>query len=326
MILIAYSGGIDSTVLLHQLIQTHPRDQLRAIHINHALYPEADHWQAHCEQTCQHYGIPLTCIKLTEKPKKSESLEAWARQHRHHIFAAHLQPDEILMTAQHADDQAETVLLQLLRGAGPKGLSAMPAEKSLGEGRHQRPLLNTSKADIIKYAQEHQLTWITDHSNADHQFDRNYIRGALMPILKERWPSAHETLSRSAAHCAEQEALLQLLLAPIYLSCAGSRFGTLSLKALKQHDELIQRAIIRHWLSEKKFPMPGHKKFDNIFDELIPARPDANPIIAWGEVCIRRYRDDLYALKLVEILPSGERKPGMKKIFQEQGIPPWERG
>lgn len=322
MILLAFSGGVDSTVLLHQLAHTEPRETLRAIHIHHNLYPEADLWQTHCEQVCADLDIPLVTVKLETKPQAGESIEAWAREQRLNIFAEHLQENEMLMTAQHADDQAETVLLQLIRGAGPKGLSAMGAEKPFGKGRLVRPFLTKTKAEILAYAQEQRLTWITDHSNQDTQFDRNYLREKIIPELKNRWPSVHETVSRAAKFCAEQEELLETLLRPIYLGCAGSKPDTLSIKALLQQEPIVQRALIRFWLDEKAFPMPGHKKFDKIFEDLIPARPDAQPVIVWGEVCIRRYRDDLYALRMDKINPS---KKGTKKSFQAEGIPPWER-
>lgn len=322
MILIAYSGGVDSTVLLHQLAQAHPPEQLRAIHINHALYPEADTWQLHCEQYCHFLNIEFICVKLQDKPPVGESIEAWARTQRLAIFEQHLKQDEILMTAHHADDQAETILFQLIRGAGPKGLSAMGAEKSLGQGTWVRPFLNVSKAEILAYAQLHELSWITDHSNEDTQFDRNFLRKRILPLLKERWPSVDQTLTRSARHCAEQEALLESLLTPLYLAALGSKPGTLSIKALLQYEPRIQRALIRYWLRGKNYPMPGHKKFEKIFEDLIPARPDAQPQIVWGEVCLRRYRDDLYALSLNEPQPKIK---GTKKFFQAEGIPPWER-
>jgi tRNA(Ile)-lysidine synthase len=319
---VAFSGGIDSTVLLHQLIHEHPREQLRAIHVNHDLYPEADAWQAHCQKTCDDLKIPLIAVKLNTKPPVGESIEAWARDARYAIFREHLQDNERLMLAHHADDQAETVLLQLLRGSGPKGLSAMPAEKAFGNGWLVRPLLNWSKQDIQAYAKQHQLLFIQDHSNLDTQFNRNFLRNNIIPLLKDRWPSLEETLSRSARHCAEQEALLEILIKPIYSVSAGSKTGTLSIKALQQHPEQVQRALVRYWLNDKQFPMPGHKKFEKIFEDLIPARPDAQPHIIWGDICLKRYRDDLYALTLSDIKPT---KMGTKKSFQEQGVPPWER-
>lgn len=325
MYLIAYSGGMDSSALLHQYANTHPRDKLRAIHVNHGLYPEADAWQSHCEKTCADLNIPLTCVKLQSKPPEGESIEAWARDKRRAVFAEHLQENESLVTGQHADDQAETLLLQLLRGAGPKGLSAMPAEAEFEGRRHIRPMLKLSKQDIHHYVREHEIDWVNDHSNQDTQFDRNFLREKIIPVLKQRWPSLEKTLSRSAAHCAEQELLVQLLLAPLFIQCQGSKLGTLSIQALQRHPAVVQRALVRHWLGEKKFPMPGHKKFENIFQELIPARADASPLIAWGEVCIRRYRDDLYALYLSDFEKVMPRQAGMKKAFQEQGIPPWER-
>jgi tRNA(Ile)-lysidine synthase len=267
-------------------------------------------------------ALPLIAAKLDTKPPAGESVEAWARDQRYSIFREYLQNNELLMTAQHADDQAETILMQLLRGSGPKGLSAMAQRKKFGRGTLVRPFLDKSKQDLLDYARQHQLTWVQDHSNFDTQFDRNFLREDIIPLLKKRWPRLEETLSRSARHCAEQESLLQALLQPIYHLIAGTKPGTLSIKALLQHSFVVQRALIRHWLDDKQVPMPGHKKFDKIFEDLIPARPDAQPQITWGEVCIRRYRDDLYALRLDDIKAE---KTGTKKSFQKEGIPPWER-
>jgi tRNA(Ile)-lysidine synthase len=359
-IVVALSGGLDSTVLLHALADIIPRERLRAIHIHHGLSPNANHWQTHCISLCKSLGVALTTLQVQGRPAQGESIEAWARDQRYTLLEQHLQDGELLMTAQHADDQAETVLLALLRGSGPKGLAAMPLIKPFGKGFHVRPLLELSRNILEDYAHEHQLSWVHDESNDDHSYDRNFLRHAVTPVLEQRWPSLAQTLVRVASHCAEQEKVLEALLAPLWPSMLGSQPGTLSITELTKQDVLVQKALIRGWLEHGGHSMPGHKMLDEILHTLIPAAEDARPQVNWGEVSVRRYRDDLYALRPQETqslkdiciewegthpltLPLGagvispdpglgsctirfdQQGLGLKKTFQELGIPPWQR-
>lgn len=194
--LVAYSGGLDSHVLVHALagLRAELRLPVRALHVHHGLQPQADDWVVHCEAVCRQLEIPLLVEQLDLAPGAGESIEAAARAARYAAIAKHLRRDEMLLTAQHRDDQAETLLLQLLRGAGLEGLSGMPGCRAWQGGWHARPLLDVDREALAVYARDHQLQWIEDPSNLDERFDRNYLRHRVMPLLRARWPSATTTL------------------------------------------------------------------------------------------------------------------------------------
>src|SRR3990167_5323944 len=209
---VALSGGLDSTVLLHLLASLAQREALpplSAIHIHHGLQAAADVWPAHCRELCAALCVPLQVEYVQVAP--GASLERAARDARYAAFAARLGAGELLLTAQHRDDQAETLLFRLLRGAGVQGLSAMPLSRALGAGQLVRPLLNCSRDELLAYAREHKLTWIEDPSNADERFSRNYLRRQVVPALLSRWPQAATTIAPSAAHLSEAAQLLDEL-------------------------------------------------------------------------------------------------------------------
>ncbi|HFJ9773750.1 TPA: tRNA lysidine(34) synthetase TilS, partial [Raoultella ornithinolytica] len=213
--LVAFSGGLDSTVLLHQLVCWRERDptlQLRAIHIHHGLSANADSWVTHCQQVCQHWQVPLVVERVT-LADDGLGVEAHARQARYQAFRTALQPGEALVTAQHLDDQCETFLLALKRGSGPTGLAAMAASSGFAATRLLRPLLNTRRETLHQWALAHQLSWIEDESNQDDTYDRNFLRLRVVPQLNARWPHFSEAVARSASLCGEQEQLLDELLA-----------------------------------------------------------------------------------------------------------------
>ncbi len=205
---VAFSGGLDSQVLLHALSQVVPRTRLRALHIDHGWHEEAKVWAKACQDYCVKQAIACEVIAVNAQPQPGESPEAAARQSRYHAFATRLPLGDGLIMAHHQDDQAETVLLQLLRGSGLKGLAAMSEVMPFAEGLLLRPFLNLTRADLLVYAQQHSLSWIEDHSNFDLRFNRNFIRHQVMPLLKQRWPALHKTLARVAAHSAEAQQLL----------------------------------------------------------------------------------------------------------------------
>ncbi|MCK5647371.1 MAG: tRNA lysidine(34) synthetase TilS, partial [Gammaproteobacteria bacterium] len=211
--LIAYSGGVDSHVLLHLCSQlknspTGFDQSFSAVYIDHGLSPHAKKWGRHCQHICFELDIPLTIIEVDASQKKGQSPEASARTARYQAFSQLLDNKECLLTAQHLDDQAETLLLQLLRGSGTKGLSAMPRNKPFAKGFLCRPILDYKKQDILEYARRHRLEWIEDESNLEQRFDRNYLRHTVLPLLEKRWPAMKENFAKSAEVLAESQLLL----------------------------------------------------------------------------------------------------------------------
>ncbi len=253
---VAYSGGLDSTVLLHalaRLAKSHTLPPLGAIHIHHGLQASADAWPAHCQAVCQRLGVELHVRRVQVEP--GPSLERAAREARYDAFCEYLNPDEVLLTAQHRDDQAETVLFRLLRGAGVRGLAGMPACRALGEGWLMRPLLDIGRDDMAGYAREQGLDWIDDPSNQCVDHARNYLRHRVMPVLQQRWPGAAASMSRAATHLGEAQHLLDEL-AEIDLRQArvGGRYRwlgvpSLCLSSLEMLSPARQRNALRLWLA-----------------------------------------------------------------------------
>lgn len=294
---IALSGGLDSQVLLHvcaRLQALHGGLSFAAIHIDHGLHADSPQWAQQCQQLCTQLQIPLSCETVQVSPQGS--LEAQAREARYHTFQRYLNAGEMLLTAHHQNDQAETFLLHLLRGSGVQGLAAMPLVRRLGEAHLGRPLLPYSRQDLQAYAQQHALQAIDDPSNEDTRFDRNFLRHKVLPLLQQRWPAVHSTIARAASWQSESLQVLASLLDEKLLHLAGSRQGTLSVQALLAEAPAMQKALLRHWLQQTGFRLPSAKKLQHVLHDVLTARPDALPCVQWQGCDIRRYRDDLYAL------------------------------
>lgn len=298
---IALSGGLDSAVLLHLLASLAQREALpplSAIHIHHGLQAAADAWPAHCRALCAALSVPLQVDYVQVAP--AASLEQAAREARYAAFAARLGVGELLLTAQHRDDQAETLLFRLLRGAGVQGLAAMPESRALGAGQLVRPLLNCSRDELLAYAREHKLSWIEDPSNADERFSRNYLRRQVMPALLRRWPQACANMARSAAHLNEAAQLLdELALQDIAAAQVPGEFAwlplaNLALPALRGLSEPRQRNALRYWLRPLT-AMPDSEHWAG-WQALRDAASDAAPIwkLAAGE--LRRTDERLWWL------------------------------
>ena len=288
---IAFSGGLDSTVLLHllaHLAKTKHFPALEAIHIHHGLQSAADAWPEHCQSVCDALGVPLQVVRVQVRP--GASLERAARDARYEAFTEATRANELLLTAQHRDDQAETLLFRLLRGAGVRGLSGMPRQRVLGKGHLLRPLLDITRAELEAYANQHSLRWIEDPSNQDRQFSRNYLRHQVFPVLTERWPQAVATMARSAAHLGEAQELLDDL-AQIDLTHASSisEFAwlgvpSLELSKLANLSAARQRNALSHWLSAlTRLPDSDHWSG---WEDLRDAGTDARPVwrLADGEL------------------------------------------
>jgi tRNA(Ile)-lysidine synthase len=299
---LAFSGGLDSTVLLHLLLNIRSLYpiKLRVIHIHHGLSENASAWAEHCEKLCSDFSIDCTVMRIDAKSTVGESPEEVARERRYAVFQSLMQPQDILLTAHHQDDQAETILLQLFRGAGPKGLAAMSPLIKWASGFLARPLLAFSRSELQAYAEHYQLQWIDDESNNNLNFTRNFIRHEVLALLKKRWPSIQKTLSRTAEHCAEAQQLIENFSQQDLTHCRGSQPNTLSVKKILAFDVSRQRQVIRLWLQQHNFPIPSTRKMQHILHDLLQARVDKTPHITWGQVELRRYRDDIYVMKQLE--------------------------
>lgn len=303
--LIGLSGGVDSVVLLHLLAQ-YPNLNLRAVHIHHGLSPNADHWADFCETLCQQLNIPFELRKVVVKGH--QGLEANARAARYQAISETIRPTEVFVTAHHLDDQAETFLLALKRGSGLQGLSAMQAVGNWQNFAIFRPLLNVSKAEILRYAESQNLAWITDESNADNGFDRNFLRNQILPELNQRFTHFSRMVARSARHCAEQQALIEELLAEeLALRMAGTQ---LNIVDFEQFSILKQKQLIRLWLEKCGVTMPSSAQLQAVISELIFAKADKKPEVKWGKYSVRRFRQRLFVVEVREHF-----------IFSEVNIP-----
>ena len=253
---IGFSGGLDSTVLLHllaELAKHEPLPALKAIHVHHGLQAVAQSWPDHCQQVCQALGVALQVIQVQVKPGASQ--EQAAREARYEAFTEQMGADEVLLTGQHRDDQAETVLFRLLRGAGLRGLAGMPVSRALGRGHLVRPLLDVSREELELYAAIHGLSWVEDPSNSDSRFARNYLRNEVLPVIKARWPQADANIARAASHLSEAQQLLDEF-ASVDLAAASNACAfpwinvpSLALPALVGLSPARQRNALRHWLA-----------------------------------------------------------------------------
>ena len=295
-IIIAYSGGVDSHSLLHLLATDDElANKVCAVHVNHGLSDNANAWEAYCQKICDALSIPLKIVRVMVNCKSGESIEAAARNTRYAALANFVTKNEVLVTAQHHDDQAETMLLQLLRGAGVKGLAAMPILKPFAAGWHVRPLLHVTQAALLEYAQRQDLRWIEDESNIDVRFSRNYLRHKVMPLLKQHWPSATIALVRSSEHCAQAaELLIDLAMLDIQ-SCMGKE-KTLAITKLTALSLARQHNVLRHWLQQETNQFPSSMLIQKIVQEVMLAKKDAQPEVHWQGGVIRRFNQSLYFL------------------------------
>ncbi len=296
---IAYSGGLDSHVLLNamqRLRQQIPNLSIQAIHVHHGLSRHADSWREHCQAVCAALKVTLYCEHINSTPLPGESVEAWAREARYNIFAKILPANAVLLTAHTQDDQAETLLLQLLRGAGPKGLAAMPQRQVFSSGYLNRPLLDLTKQQLREYAIQQNLSWIEDESNADQRFDRNFLRHRIMPALRERWPAASKNIARSANHCAEAATALMELAQQDFrqiLQVPESE-PVLSIITLRRLSPSRQRNALRYWLKSLGCQLPTTQHIQQIQQDLINGRTDSQAQVSWGSWTIRRFQEALW--------------------------------
>lgn len=279
---IAFSGGLDSSVLLHLLsraARTESIPPLDAIHVHHGLQSVADDWIRHCRAVCADWNIPLRVIRVDVA--RDGSLEQAAREARYAAFRQEVGANEMLLTAHHADDQAETLLFRLLRGSGVKGLSAMPKSRSLGEGLLLRPLLDVPRERLEQYASKHRLAWVEDPSNQDLNLSRNFLRHRVMPLLQQYSPHAVAHMSRACGHLREADGLLGELAEQDLQACRQPHswpwltLPNLSMTPLMRLSDARQRNALRHWL-QSLTSMPDSRHWQQ-WQTVRDAAPGAEP-------------------------------------------------
>jgi tRNA(Ile)-lysidine synthase len=295
-LVVALSGGADSAALLTGLAALGAGGfrglPLRAVHIDHGLQAAAAEFREACKNLCDHLGVPLELIRVEVRREAGLSIEAAARDARYAALAAQLQPLECLLTAHHRQDQAETLLLQALRGAGVKGLSAMPVCRVLGSGWHVRPVLDVSHDELLKLGGRLEDSKVIDPMNEDLRFDRTYLRKALWPLIETRWPGAQIALSRSARHMAEAQELLDRAAAA---DVARLRDGdALSVPALRSLPQANRMNAIRAWLKEAGVDAPSTARLAEALRQVFDADADHQPAIVWSNKALRRYRQRLF--------------------------------
>ena len=289
---IAYSGGRDSHALLHWLAterEAFAPHRLRAVHVDHGLHADSARWAAHCAAVCAALDVPLDVHRVDARAAPGESVEAAARAARYAALATDMQGGDLLLTAHHQADQAETVLLALLRGAGLAGTAAMPAKRRFGRGWLLRPLLDYTAEQVARHAEEHGLAWVEDPSNRDARFDRNFLRGEALPLLARRWPAAATTLARHAAHAADAQALLDEI-----ATADGADAAQLTVAQLAALSPSRQRNLLRAWLARHGAAAPSTARLDEVVRQALTAGADRLPCVAFGDHAVRVWRGRLH--------------------------------
>lgn len=339
---VGLSGGVDSVALLHVLHSLKGRKQysLRAIHVHHGLSPNADAWASFCRKLCRQWRVPLS-VRRVKATRAGKGLEAAARDARYAVFKS--LPSDLIVLAHHLDDQAETVLMNLLRGAGLRGARGMPARSRLGGKELVRPFLGIPRESISAYAREHALAWIEDESNADESLTRNFLRRRVGPLLETRFPAWKQNLARAARHFSAKELNAQRLLRE-FLSARGLRAPSEArlVEMLKQLTSSGKRTRVEHEGTTLRV-YRGKVLVDSKKDpSFLPLTWRGEPRLAipalGGELRFRpaRGKGIVFSEKpvfTVRLRSGGERlqpnasrpRRTLKNLFQEAGVPSWER-
>lgn len=299
--ILAFSGGVDSRVLLDLLAryQQERTVECLAVHVHHGLSANADDWAERCQQWGLASDIPVIVEYAHIAHVTGASLEQVARDARYALLAKHVTEKSCLLLGQHADDQVETFLLALKRGSGLKGLASMAQHDTFAKGGRLRPILTHTRRDIEEYAARHQLHWVTDESNQDERFDRNFLRHQITPSLTARWPNIYTSIQRSAELCAQQEEVMNYLLED-KLNAVRHHDNSLSITCLQPQPDALRAMIFRRWLHKLGVTMPSRRHTQMMWHEVALAASDANPMLNLGVYHIRRFQQRLYCVRPVD--------------------------
>ncbi len=303
-IFVAYSGGVDSSVLLHSLTKLQLDLPLFAIHIHHGLSPNADAWFEHCKETCEKLDIELLGHHV-DLSGHASNIEQAARLARYEVFEQHIKAGDVLLMGHHQDDQIETFMMRLMRGSGLTGLTVMDEERPLAQGRLLRPLINISRLEIEAHAEQDNISHIEDESNTDQQFDRNWWRHELLPKIAQRYPQSSQSILKTIDVLQAEHALLNDLLQPIYQKMVDGQ-GRLDSNQLQRQSMAIQNQLVRKWLEQYGcYPLLADKQIRVLLEDVVSARDDAEPVFKWGKASksaeqgneVRRHNGKLYCMK-----------------------------
>jgi tRNA(Ile)-lysidine synthase len=304
-LLVAHSGGLDSTVLLHALAHSSAARErgLRAVHIDHRLHADSALWSRHCAEFAQALDVRIETRMVEVARSPGLGLEATARRARYGAIETMLAQGEILALGHHRDDQAETVLLKLLRGAGPEGLGAMRALRRFGRGLAWRPLLTLPRATLRGYAEHHRLTWIEDPSNGDVAVDRNFLRIEILPRIIRRWPEAETSIAQSATWARAAADFIDEEAERALARVQGLDATTLRFREWLLLPDALRDPVLRRWLRSIALPEPTQFQVAELVRQLGEAGEDRQPCVRWPGVEVRRYRDLLHALPPLHVPP-----------------------
>ncbi len=306
-VVVAFSGGVDSTVLAHALVRARRKlGGLRLVHVDHGLQAASAQWSEHCGRLARAWKVPFAVLRANIERVRGASPEAAARAARYALLAAAMEPGELLVTAQHRDDQVETLLLQLFRGAGVAGLAAMPAIAKFGPGRIARPLLEVARSQIEAYARAQRLRWVEDPSNELTRFGRNFLRHRVLPAIRERWKGVDAAIARSARHMAEADELLRAV-ATRDLNAVADGNG-LSVAALRALPPARRRNALKVFIARAGAEVPSSARMVEIAGALLVARADAQPEVRWDGCTLRRRAGR------IELRVNSE--PGVERRFE----------
>ncbi|WP_336368503.1 tRNA lysidine(34) synthetase TilS [Marinobacter sp. C2H3] len=293
---VAFSGGLDSTVLLHLAVAARATAELpTAIHVNHQLQPNADAMAQHCQDVAATLGVPVQVhrVSVVASDTPAGGLEEAARNARYRVFEEVLGPGDLLLMAHHADDQAETLVFRLLRGTGVRGLAGMPRQRQLGQGMLYRPLLSVSRDVLAQAARAAGVTWKDDPSNADPRFDRNFLRHQALPVLRSRWPDLNRRLAATAEACREAAVLADALAERQWRECTEDG-QTLAVAGLGRLPVAEQKNLMQWWIRRGGWPVPAIRGWPEVLGQLLAAAPDRAPELVGEGFRVRRYQGRLH--------------------------------
>jgi tRNA(Ile)-lysidine synthase len=294
---VAFSGGLDSTALLvaaARIAGERPDFSVRAVHIDHQLHPESSRWSDHCAEVGRTLSIEVKRVVVTVPPRADSGPEAAARKARYDAFRKVLEPGEVLLTAHHADDQLETILLALMRGAGLRGLGAMSPLQRFQPGWLARPLLPFTRSELEEWIAAEGVRWISDPSNENTTLDRNYLRTHVAPALRERWPAAARSANRAARHVREAGELLDVLAAADLAVVVVDK--CLSVARLRALDPARRRNVLRFWFRRCGMRAPSTRKLAAMEHDLFAAGVDRVPCVEWDDAQVWRHRGVLHCV------------------------------